>query len=124
MLECGSRSSKESSHNQSCGRESSTESLDRIHTFNLKNSAGRRLSESSTVINGSETTYNKSSGAAGVYKNLGPETSNTIALGSMVDGLSIATSTAAKKLKQIEEENKSPHRAYTEDANLDQLAAK
>ena len=124
MLECGSRSSKESSHNQSCGRESSTESLDRIHTFNLKNSAGRRLSESSTVINGSETTYNKSSGAAGVYKNLGPETSNTIALGSKVDGLSIATSTAANKLKQIDEENKSPHRAYTEDANLDQLAAK
>lgn len=86
----------------------------------MKKSGGRRLSESSTVINGSETTNNKSSGAAGVYQNLGPETSNTITLGSKVDGLSIAASTAAKNLNQMKEENKSPLKAYTdEDQNLD-----
>ena len=65
LLDCASRSSC----GGSSGRESSTESLDKIHTFNLKNSsiAGRRLSDGTTssIINQSEAL--KSSGAAGVY---------------------------------------------------------
>ena len=46
-MKTGSRSSRESSRGTviSQSRASSTESLDRIHTFNLKNSAAANLSK-------------------------------------------------------------------------------
>ena len=51
-MKTGSRSSRESSRGTviSQSRASSTESLDRIHTFNLKNSAAATMSN--TVVDG------------------------------------------------------------------------
>ena len=117
-IDCASRSSRESQTSRpgtvTSGRESSVESLDRIHTFNLKNNstptpgASQKHSQSVTEVTGSaKDTPSKQ--PSHVYQNLGHETStphgpievfNGLKV-TMVDGVSITA-----KPEPVEEEKK------------------